>query len=148
MGLKCSFKDALTNEYNLTRHFFEKVADLATGIRAKLIEKTNNPQWSPSKYEDVDCVTSAFTDNPKLFEFHNDRNFDDYPLNYALPSVSVIRQNVLKNRRASKQDIIDHFSQKYEDKMGIKEMVAAVLDEFVVTNNSNELQWRTNNNKQ
>ena len=148
MGGRSNFRAALTNEYNLTRSFFENVDDLATGIRAKLIDKTNNPVWQPEKYEDVKSVDSVFTDKPKTFEFHNDRDFSDYPLNYALPSTLDVRQVVLKSRRATKQDIIAHFCKRYEDKMGVKELVSAIVEEHVVAIN-NELKWiSTVHNKQ
>ena len=150
LGAQNNFKAALTSEYNLTRKFFDTVDDLATGIRAKLIDKTNDPAWNPAKYEDVQSVDAIFQDSDKTFEFHNDRDFADYPLNYALPSTLEVKQLVNKNRRVSKQEIIEHFTKQFDDKMGVKERITQIMEDHVVAVN-NELRWFSsiqNNNKQ
>lgn len=141
MGSKSSFREALTREYNLTRYFFDNVPDLATGIRAKLIEKTNNPQWAPKDYKQLSSVDEVFgkLKNDQL-QFYNDRNFDDYPLNFSLPSIIEVRKVVQENRRSSKQNILDHFVKRYEEKMGVLEHVRAILDQHVVTIN-NDIKW-------
>ena len=145
-GSKMSFTNALIMEYNLCRHFFEHVADLQEGILAKLIEKTHMPKWS-TKIDDV-TIKKLFSDYPCRLDFHNDRDYSDYPLRFGLPSVEDIHKLVIDNKSLQKEQLIDKIVMKREPKMGLREKLASVVERHVETRPDGTLLWQHRKNKQ
>ena len=53
-GATSTLKSALRTELTLAQNYVERAEDLYTGIEAKLIKKTGDPKWQPSKLDEVD----------------------------------------------------------------------------------------------
>jgi enoyl-CoA hydratase/carnithine racemase len=52
LASQMSVDECLTLDFNLTLHLMQK-PDIYEGIRAVLIDKTNDPKWDPAKLQDV-----------------------------------------------------------------------------------------------
>jgi hypothetical protein len=57
-----TFKEVLSSNYTVSTNLFKLSNDFVEGVRAKIVEKDNNPKWKPSTLEDVsnEYVDSIF----------------------------------------------------------------------------------------
>lgn len=133
-------------ELNLTKTFFGSVTDLGEGIRAKLIDKTNDPKWTPSTLEDVqdEQVESIFSPSnaEKLTFINPDQDFASYPINYALPNYNDIQKLVQDNNKIPREALIEGILEKRNHKMGLEQKLRHAFDKHVHTNEHGHLQWR------
>jgi enoyl-CoA hydratase len=63
------FEDVMIQEYRLARRLTRR-PDFAEGVRAVVVDRDQNPRWSPARVEDVDnaLITELFTPlSPELF---------------------------------------------------------------------------------
>ncbi len=61
-GAELDFNDAIKMEYRIVSHIVSYQSDFYEGVRAVLIDKDQNPTWSPATVEEVteDMVTAHF----------------------------------------------------------------------------------------
>jgi len=65
-----SLEEALVQEYRISRHG-SMTHDFAEGIRAQLVDKDRNPQWSPPIHGDVTIAdVAAFFEEPTEGDLH------------------------------------------------------------------------------
>jgi enoyl-CoA hydratase/carnithine racemase len=51
-------------EYTITQHLMRDGADFFEGVRAKLVDKDQNPRWSPSRLQEMTDVAHYFQPGP------------------------------------------------------------------------------------
>ncbi|KAJ2795374.1 3-hydroxyisobutyryl-CoA hydrolase, partial [Coemansia guatemalensis] len=125
--------------------------DMQEGIEALLVRKTNDAKWEPPTLKEVDmqALSAEYFDNPPkaTIAFNHNDIFTEYPHKFRLPTESDIRRVVCgKNPQAgifriSREDVIRFFEKAYEDKIGVRQKVAWVLDSKTKTDKDNFVQW-------
>ncbi|CAG8528864.1 9800_t:CDS:2 [Ambispora gerdemannii] len=139
VGKKLSIADCFSMEYRLAQKFLEK-SDFAEGVTARLIEKRDNPSWSPPTLEQISNaeIENFYFKSPAhsdILNLLNPRTFLQYPhAKFGLPTESDIKKVVTGQNRdvgplaMTKKEIVDFFLKDRKGKIGTREKVIEVLD--------------------
>lgn len=143
LGKTWTIDETFQREHQISAHFMRH-PDFVEGVKALLVNKTNDPSWKPAALNEVtdDYVDSFFTlpKGESRMELYGDARFQSYPhAQYALPSEAEIEKFVRDTSSAQKETIIE-FVSKWGQKEGVREKVAEVLARRT-TSTPNGLQW-------
>ena len=135
-----SFADCFNMEYGLTAAFFTSVPDMAEGIRAKLIQKTNAPKWDPNYLEKFKEIEKCLAKPSDKLKFHNQKDFANYPINFGLPAQGDIKRIVNENKRMSISSLVNRYLEQHNHKMGLAERLKETFSEHVIEDGGG-LRW-------
>ncbi|KAF9384480.1 hypothetical protein CPC16_008418 [Podila verticillata] len=150
-GANLGIADCFRMEHQLSRQFLSG-HDFSEGVKALLIEKTNEPKWVPATVEEVDrekMLGQYFRNQaPVPLSLSNTTTWKQYPFRrYGLPSEEEIRM-VVKGESAGSgplqlttEEVADVCVKKSGGKIGVREKVQEVLSRKVTKNADGELKW-------
>jgi 3-hydroxyisobutyryl-CoA hydrolase len=134
LGKNWTIDHAFQREYHIASVFMEG-HDFIEGVSARLIRKpAETPVWQPATLEDVpmDSVDRYFaTRSQEQLQLYNrgpDASYLRYPHAWiGLPTEKDIQQFIEQGGKGRK-DVLKHFVQTKEGKLGVKEKVLEILD--------------------
>lgn len=151
LGSKWSIADAFDREYNIASVFMRK-PDFVEGVTAKLVKKPPAPaNWDPATLDDVtwEEVDSYFA-NPQgqerlqLLNTGLGTAYMTYPHGWiGLPNEGDVRDHVRENPEKSRAQILNHFVQFKNGKIGVREKVDEILKRKV-TEQGGRMMWQEN----
>lgn len=127
-----SLQKCLQMEIGLCHQFTSNaIYDFREGVAAKLIAKTNKPNWNPPSIEGVhmSAVEKLFSE-PRALEFVNSIDFVQYPhVDYALPTAKRIADYLSRFNRKEMADeeLADKACLRWNNKAGLREKALRVL---------------------
>lgn len=135
LGGNWSIADAFDREYNIASVFMKK-HDFVEGVTAKLIQKPPaTPNWQPATLDDVswDEVDTYFA-NPRdqerlqLLNTGLGTSYMKYPHGWiGLPNEGEVEDYVREHSDKSKAQVVNHFMQLKNGKIGVREKVQEML---------------------
>ena len=111
-----SLRNCIKMEIGLAQHFTNpEYHDFRTGVKAKLIEKSNEINWIPTTISEVNnkLVEKAF-ENEVNIDFANPRDLNEYThQQFSLPTFfkikKLLKQDTKKECWSSKPGLSDRF---------------------------------------
>jgi len=132
LGESWSIDMAFQREAEIAAHFMEH-HDFVEGVTAKLLHKPPIPaQWQPAtldevKSEDVEAYFRIPEGKQKLPLIIEGAEYMRYPHGWiGLPIEEDVRKVVEQNQMSQKQ-VVNHFIQKREGQVGVKEKVEEIV---------------------
>ncbi|KAK9481012.1 ClpP/crotonase-like domain-containing protein [Lipomyces japonicus] len=124
---------------------FMSSPDFLTGVNYRVIKKLNGrADWLPEPsneqvrdtflkpdYTEASPLSDVYK---KLEEISDGFTFKDYPFNYGLPTETEVKSYILGESKSSgpylstKEEIISHFLEDYNNKVGVRTKVAEILN--------------------
>jgi len=134
LGQNWTIDHAFQREYHIASVFMEG-HDFVEGVSAKLIRKpAEKPKWQPATLAEVsmDDVDRYFTTRGQaqlqLYNRGQTASFLQYPHAWiGLPTEASVRE-VVEQGGKSKKDVLRHFVQLKDGKLGVKEKVEEIVD--------------------
>ncbi|GJJ68219.1 3-hydroxyisobutyryl-CoA hydrolase [Entomortierella parvispora] len=150
-GAHLGIADCFRMEHQLARECLYG-NDFAEGVRALLIDKTNEPHWQPPTIEAVDreqMLGQYFrNESPVPLELSSTTTYNEYPYRrYGLPTEDEIRSVVTGEAEGSgplqltAEEVADVLVKKSGGKIGVREKVMEVLSRKVSKGAEGELKW-------
>ena len=127
-----SLKNCLRMEIGLAHQFTgNSFLDFRIGVTAKLIDKTNRPQWNPSTLEEVDVPRiEALFREPRDLDFVNNIDFQQYPhIDHSMPSTKRILE-YLKSQKPLKtqpSELIERTCKNWNNRPGLQTKVRQLV---------------------
>ena len=133
LGKNWTIDHAFQREYHIASVFMEG-HDFIEGVSARLIRKpAETPQWQPATLADVsmDDVDRYFVtrgqEQLQLYNRGTTASFLQYPHAWiGLPTEASVRE-VVEQGGKSKTDVVRHFVQMKDGKLGVKEKVEEIV---------------------
>lgn len=124
--------ETFQRELDIATHFMHH-PDFIEGVTARLINRTKErPNWSPTSLEEVtDKQVDSFFRQAEgerlgLLETGEHADFAEYPhAQLALPTEKEI---LAVSEGRSKEEIVNHFIQERDGKVGVREKVEEVME--------------------
>lgn len=146
LGKNWTIDHAFQREYHIASVFMEG-HDFVEGVSAKLIRKpAETPKWEPASLKEVsmDDVDRYFVtrgqEQMQLYNRGQTASYLQYPHAWiGLPTEASVRE-VVEQGGKSKKDVLRHFVQLKEGKLGVKEKVEEIVDRRTSVQNG-ALTW-------
>lgn len=127
-----SLKNCLRMEIGLAHQFTSNAfLDFRIGVTAKLIDKTNSPQWNPPTLEEVDVSRiGALFREPRDLDFVNSTDFQQYPhVDHSLPSTRRILEYLKSQNPLTTQhsELIERTCKHWNNRPGLQAKVRQLL---------------------
>lgn len=149
LGLNWDIAQAFQREYNIASVFMGH-HDFTEGVSAKLIKKpAEKPIWSPDTLGGVsETDVDAFFRDPEgeerlqLLNTGNTDKFSTYPHSWiGLPTEAHIREYIYGTEESTRSDVLNHFLQSRQNKLGVKERVEEILQRKTQPATEGGLVW-------
>lgn len=142
-GARWSIAETFRREHYIASKFMEH-PDFVEGVSSLLIRKPKTtPQWSPASASDVTerDVDEFFDGQPEL-ALLSTADYKDYPHAWiGLPKEREVAAFFTSRAGLSKEEVVKHFVQTTNGKLGTKEKVQEILDRKTETKDG-ELSWK------
>ncbi|RAK99498.1 mitochondrial 37S ribosomal protein mS47 [Aspergillus ibericus CBS 121593] len=133
IGKKWGIAETFQREHAIASKFMRH-PDFVEGVKARLLSKPpRQASWQPATLEEVtDEAVDAFFEIPedesRMALYHNDpdRNYEEAPYSYGLPTEGDI-EKIVRNHESAKELQLSDIVARFEGKEGVKEKVADVL---------------------
>ena len=149
-GRQWSIGETFQREYDMAGKIMQ-LRDFPEGVRVALTktppgERNLVAKWNPASLEDVQQSTLDAVFEPEAGEERlkliqtGVEDYKEYPYNMGLPRAKEIEEAVRQGGKGA-EPIIRDFLKRYNDRVGVREKVAEVLEGYCSVQDDDTLSW-------
>ncbi|GAB7339310.1 hypothetical protein MBLNU457_5960t2 [Dothideomycetes sp. NU457] len=146
LGRQWGIARTFQHEQHIASRFMEH-PDFIEGVTSLLVKPKKDPKWKLATFDDVtdEIVNEFFAENPtelQLLREGPNANYGDYPHAWiGLPREIEVAAYVRENSVKDQGQVLEHFLNQKNHKMGVREKVQEILNRKTVMDD-NRLIWQ------
>jgi 3-hydroxyisobutyryl-CoA hydrolase len=147
VGRQWSIAETFKREQQIAAKFMAH-NDFTEGVTARLINKTNDPKWTPATLEDVkeneDLAGPFFdvSDEMETMQLVHARDYREYPYReFALPSERDV-ESLVSEGTLSRGEVVSQLLERTGRKQGVLPIVKEILERKTTVDENGKAVWQ------